>query len=307
MDKVFDMEKFVFFDRYYSTISILGQADKRVISLAIMEYMFEGKEPKKLSSKASYAWFLIFPSLQLSKTNYNNGSRRYQPKKSDENTTKTESKTEQKLNQNYNQNNTENDIIFESDFMSEWADIKQLNTESAACENASENENPHPASQPAYINKDIKSKDIKSKEVKDKDIKEREKEVYYRILDYNQKERASYQAFFEGEDYKALCNLVNRGDIIKTQETVNGKVLNFYTASEYCQRMIDKRKESSDLQKKTRDINTILSAYNPKGYYGDWVKSIDYQGLREELSRLGVKEEQIKGLFYAYTQTYPAA
>ena len=82
-----DINGFTFYKSYYECLCDLNQKDKEQILYAILEYVFEDKEPKFTGFKNTI-WVLIKPNLTTSKNKSNNAKT-----KSNENQTKIKPKS----------------------------------------------------------------------------------------------------------------------------------------------------------------------------------------------------------------------
>lgn len=70
------MERFTFHKEYYDIIQRLKKPnDRALLTYAIIEFMFEGKEPENLSEVAEMAFHLLFPKIAKSKNNSGRGGR----------------------------------------------------------------------------------------------------------------------------------------------------------------------------------------------------------------------------------------
>lgn len=70
------MERFTFHKEYYEVIQRLKKPqDRSMLTLAIVEFLFEEKEPENLSDVAEMAFQLLFPKLSKSKNNSGRGGR----------------------------------------------------------------------------------------------------------------------------------------------------------------------------------------------------------------------------------------
>lgn len=67
---MYDINSFTFFANYYEAINEMKQQDKSKFLLAILEYMFEGKEPD-FKGEMKINWIFIKPSLVKSKNKSN--------------------------------------------------------------------------------------------------------------------------------------------------------------------------------------------------------------------------------------------
>lgn len=67
---MYDINSFTFFANYYGAINEMKPQDKQKFLLAILEFMFEGKEPNFKGYMATN-WILIKPSLLKSKSKSN--------------------------------------------------------------------------------------------------------------------------------------------------------------------------------------------------------------------------------------------
>lgn len=67
---MYDINSFTFFSSYYDAINTMKPQEKQKFLLAILEYMFEGKEPEFKGNMATN-WILIKPNLIKSKNKSN--------------------------------------------------------------------------------------------------------------------------------------------------------------------------------------------------------------------------------------------
>ena len=87
-----NIDRFTFFRSYYEAINELSERDKKIILVAIVEYIFENKEPEFTGLKKSI-WLLIQPHLNISKNKSANAKKQ-----------STENQTKIRLKSNNNQN-----------------------------------------------------------------------------------------------------------------------------------------------------------------------------------------------------------
>ena len=67
---MYDINSFTFFANYYEAVNGMKHQEKQKFLLAILEFMFEGKEPNFKGNMATN-WILIKPSLIKSKNKSN--------------------------------------------------------------------------------------------------------------------------------------------------------------------------------------------------------------------------------------------
>ena len=67
---MYDIDSFRFFSSYYEALKAMKSSEKEKFLLAILEFMFEGKEPNFKGNMATN-WILIKPNLIKSKNKSN--------------------------------------------------------------------------------------------------------------------------------------------------------------------------------------------------------------------------------------------
>ena len=92
------IKSFTFYDNYYKLLKLLNEDDKKTISLAILEYIFEDKEPTQLNDNCSYVWENIVMPLNTSKKQALNVGKRWEEKDTKED---TKSNTKKDTNNNF--------------------------------------------------------------------------------------------------------------------------------------------------------------------------------------------------------------
>ena len=67
---MYDINSFTFFASYYDALNTMKPSEKQKFLLAILEFMFDGKEPSFKGNMATN-WILIKPNLIKSKNKSN--------------------------------------------------------------------------------------------------------------------------------------------------------------------------------------------------------------------------------------------
>lgn len=91
------IEKFTFYKNYYEIIKYLPDKDKLKLYNAILEYMFEDKEPE-LKELLKGIWINLKMPLDTNKKNINNGNKGGRPKNQNDNQKETQTITQIKPN-----------------------------------------------------------------------------------------------------------------------------------------------------------------------------------------------------------------
>ena len=94
------MKSFTFYRNYYELIRYLDDKERLKLYDAIVEYIFEDKEPK-LEKLSNGIWINLKMPLETSKNNAGRGGRPKTDKKPIKNRLKTDSKTDLKTNNNF--------------------------------------------------------------------------------------------------------------------------------------------------------------------------------------------------------------
>lgn len=106
------IKSFTFYDNYYKLLKLLSEDDKKIISLAILEYIFEDKEPTQLNDNCSYIWENIVMPLNTSKKQALNVGKRWEEKNTKEDTKPNTKKGTKKNTKSDTKKDTNNNFLF---------------------------------------------------------------------------------------------------------------------------------------------------------------------------------------------------